>query len=229
MKKRGGGGIGNGLDIAAEVGQASTYVYIHGRVLNLTYGKLYIHAMYIFICIGTMVNIFILDTNPARAARFHADQHVNKMLIEAGQILCTALRVNGFDDVPYDAFGTHHPVVQWVAESSRHWHWTFQLAEALYNEHVDRGGNRDHQTWSKIKSLRHRGYDLPDHGWSRPAQAFNNFDHLRHVDPVIGYRDYYAAAKRYLRGKHATWTSGMPQWWPEHLERVDDEIPRLCP
>jgi hypothetical protein len=174
-----------------------------------------------------MVNVFYLDTDPARAARYHADQHVNKMLVEAGQILCTALRVNGFDDVPYRSFGKHHPVVQWVAESSQHWYWTFEFAEALYHEHVDRGGNRDHKTWSKLKPLRHRGNDIPDTGWSKPAQAFGPFEFLHHTDPVIGYRDYYAAGKRWLRGKPATWTPGMPDWWLDHLERADSRIPRL--
>lgn len=166
-----------------------------------------------------MVNVFYLDQNPAEAARYNADQHVNKMLVEAGQILCTALRVNGFDDVPYDAFGQHHPVVEWVAASSQHWNWTYDLAQHLYNEHVRRGGNEDHTTWQKLQPLHCVGR-ISDNGWQQPAQAFGDYSHLENDDPVLGYRDYYAAAKHELRGKPASWPYDEPDWWSKHRQRV---------
>ena len=36
------------------------------------------------------MNIFILDENPEVAASYHCDKHVCKMILEAGQMLCTA-------------------------------------------------------------------------------------------------------------------------------------------
>ena len=36
------------------------------------------------------MNIFILDEDPKRAAEYHCDKHVCKMILESGQMLCTA-------------------------------------------------------------------------------------------------------------------------------------------
>ena len=36
------------------------------------------------------MNIFVLDRDPEVAARYHCDKHVCKMILEAGQMLCTA-------------------------------------------------------------------------------------------------------------------------------------------
>lgn len=36
------------------------------------------------------MNIFVLDWNPKKAARYHCDKHVVKMILESAQILCTA-------------------------------------------------------------------------------------------------------------------------------------------
>ena len=174
-----------------------------------------------------MVNVFVLDEDPVQAAKYHADQHVNKMLVEAGQILCTALRRHDVIDVPYKSFGTNHPVVKWTAENSDNWYWVYDLAQALYHEHVARGGSDSHKTWSKIQDIEHFGDRIPSGTMTPPAQAFGHLSFLQHNDPVIGYRDYYAAGKRRLRGKPATWSNGAPEWWHVHLKRVDDRIPRL--
>lgn len=43
------------------------------------------------------MNVFWLDEDPRLAARYHCDQNVNKLLLEAAQVLCTAARENGYD------------------------------------------------------------------------------------------------------------------------------------
>lgn len=37
------------------------------------------------------MNIFVLDTNPKRAAEYQADTHVVKMVLETAQLLSTAI------------------------------------------------------------------------------------------------------------------------------------------
>lgn len=39
------------------------------------------------------MNIFVLDKNPIIAAQYHCDKHVVKMIVEYGQLLCTAVRL----------------------------------------------------------------------------------------------------------------------------------------
>ena len=35
------------------------------------------------------MNIFILDKNPKKAAEYHCDKHVIKMILETSQLLCS--------------------------------------------------------------------------------------------------------------------------------------------
>ena len=41
------------------------------------------------------MNIFVLDRNIRKCARYHCDQHVVKMTLESVQILCTVLNERG--------------------------------------------------------------------------------------------------------------------------------------
>lgn len=36
------------------------------------------------------MNIFVLDTNPQKAAEYHCNKHICKMLLESAQMLCAA-------------------------------------------------------------------------------------------------------------------------------------------
>jgi hypothetical protein len=39
------------------------------------------------------MNIFVLDTNPAKAAKYHNNKHCVKMILETAQLLSTAHRI----------------------------------------------------------------------------------------------------------------------------------------
>ena len=39
------------------------------------------------------MNIFYLDKDPVKAAKYSCDKHVVKMILESAQMLCTAHRV----------------------------------------------------------------------------------------------------------------------------------------
>lgn len=41
------------------------------------------------------MHIFVLDTDPTRAAAAHCDVHVVKMILETTQMLCTARSAEG--------------------------------------------------------------------------------------------------------------------------------------
>lgn len=40
------------------------------------------------------MNLFYLDKNLDKCAEYHVDKHVNKMILEAAQLLCTAIWVD---------------------------------------------------------------------------------------------------------------------------------------
>lgn len=60
------------------------------------------------------MNIFILDYNLKKNAEYHCDQHVNKMILEAAQMLCMIASTHGIS-VPYKATHAKHPCTLWAA------------------------------------------------------------------------------------------------------------------
>ena len=85
------------------------------------------------------MNIFFLDDEPRLSARYHADKHVGKMLLEACQMLSTGARRHGFDGGYASAY-EKHPMTKWVGDSKSHYNYTCELAIALSNEHLERFG-----------------------------------------------------------------------------------------
>jgi hypothetical protein len=160
------------------------------------------------------MNIFFLDRDPARAARFHSDQHVVKMVLETAQILCAALHRHGID-APYRPTHPRHPCVLWAGDSLAHWQWTRRLGLELGAEYTYRRGK--HHASAVVIAALSESPDIPDQGWTDPPQAMP--DEYRHDDPVAAYRRYYAAAKNRFAGKGpATWT-GRPR--PDFMPAVE--------
>ena len=108
------------------------------------------------------MNIFVLDREPRIAATFHCNKHVVKMILEAGQMLCTAhwshlLSSKGkslsdfkrvrdaqtwlFENTekrlqpPWKMSHTRHPCTIWTAETISNYYWHVRLGEALLSEY----------------------------------------------------------------------------------------------
>ena len=62
------------------------------------------------------MNIFLLDEDLSRNARYMVDKHVVKMPVESAQMLCTALHCCG-QDAPYKATHVNHPDNIWCRTS----------------------------------------------------------------------------------------------------------------
>lgn len=149
------------------------------------------------------MNIFFLDRDIHRAARYHCDQHIVKMPLESAQILCTVLHRYGID-APYKATHAKHPSVLWAGDSAAHYHWLRKFGTALCGEYSFRYGRR-HKCEDVIGSLP-RDPSLPDHGWTDPPQALP--DIYRVDDVVTAYRSYYRAEKAVFAGKGPARWSG---------------------
>lgn len=150
------------------------------------------------------MNVFVLNRDPALAARDQCNKHVVKMILESAQLLVTA-----FPDgtTPYKHTHVNHPCGKWTRASLSNYAWLLTHALELCSEYTRRYG-KVHKTEDVIVSLGRP--DLPDVGLTPFAQAMP--EQHRNVDPVVAYRSYYIADKARI----AKWAprAAAPAWWP---------------
>lgn len=153
------------------------------------------------------MNIFVLDRDIPRCARYHCDQHVSKMILESVQIVCTALRKKGFEP-PYRPTHGKHPCVLWVEESYDNLEWLAELASALNREYRYRyQRENDHASIKVLRAV--DGMRYARAGLTEFAQAMPD-DYKVPGNAVSAYRAFYQAEK----AAFATWTRRMPPpWW----------------
>lgn len=154
------------------------------------------------------MNIFILDTDIERCARYHCDRHVSKMILESVQILCTALDKKGFS-TPYRPTHAGHPSVLWAGASYDNFAWLRLLALALNREYRYRyRRDSDHASIAVLGAL--EGYRFEQCGLTEFAQAMPERYKVR-GDAVSAYRAFYVGEK----SSFARWTRrSEPPWWP---------------
>ena len=84
------------------------------------------------------MNIFYLHEDPHLAASYVYDKHKVKMILESAQMLCTAHRYYGNENVPYKTAHLNHPSSIWVRENTHHYYWLYEHMLALGNEYTKR-------------------------------------------------------------------------------------------
>lgn len=164
------------------------------------------------------MNIFVLELDVEKCARYHADQHVVMMILESALMLCTVLDDHGID-TPYRATHRHHPCTRWTGESLNNWKWLKALALCLNQEYRWRYQRKvDHKSAVIINEL-----PLPPieaKGLTEFAQAMPD-EYKVTDDAVRAYRNYYISEK----AAFATWTRReMPQWFIEGLKMKLEQL-----
>lgn len=162
------------------------------------------------------MNVFWLDEDPRTAARYHCDQHVNKMLLEAAQLCCTALREHGCEaDYLYRATHRDHPLARWAGESRANWTRLLEFARALDAEFRERyGHDESHASRRMLDRAAADGLAdaLPDRQATDPPQCMPE-RYRRPGDLVGAYRAYYAGEKREM----ARWDRAPePDWLADY-------------
>jgi hypothetical protein len=161
------------------------------------------------------MNLFILSLLPKECAKYMIDKHVHKILLEAVQMLCTALRVlnpeKTFHKCIYRVAHKNHPVSIWCRASLENFMWTLDLIKALHKEWRFRH-NHEKLHKSYIVSLFIRDNiptNFPETGLTPFALAMP--DKYKVIgDPVQSYRNYYIGDKN----KFATWKRReKPEWF----------------
>ena len=104
-----------------------------------------------------MVNIFFLDTNPKKCAKYYCNKHVNKILIEILQILSQAHHYLGNKNPPYKKClmikDTLAPY-KWATLSTGNYNYCADLAYYLLLEYKFRYNNREHKCENAVLWLR---------------------------------------------------------------------------
>jgi hypothetical protein len=145
------------------------------------------------------MNIFYLDKDPCRAAELQYNKHVVKMILESAQMLCTAHRYYGNEDVPYKSTHLNHPSTVWVRENSKHYRWLFHHMLGLGSEYTKRYG-RKHLTIDKcFGPLSFLPPDIPTTDFIQPPQAMP--DEYKDKCSVKAYWSYYIGDKSHIAGK----------------------------
>ena len=175
------------------------------------------------LCILQM-NLFILSLIPTEAAEAYMDKHVSKILLEAVQMLCTAMRVlvpdTPIKDALYKQAHLNHPVSIWVRESRDNFIWTLDLVEALHEEwrfrydHPETKQHRSHAVAQLLRSHvpRDELFPCPRAGLTPFALAMPNEYKARSGNAVESYRAYYMSPEK---RRIAAWKKHRPapEWY----------------
>ena len=149
------------------------------------------------------MNIFVLDTDPEKAAEYHCDKHVVKMILETAQLISSAHWVTG-NVAPYRLTHKNHPCAIWVRESLDNYKWLFSLFNFLSFEYTKRY-KKIHKTWIKFKDIPYP--KIESKGLTSFVQAMPK--QYQQDDPVQAYRTYYKSEKK----EFAKWKYSKKPYW----------------
>ena len=174
------------------------------------------------------MNIFVLHTDPDIAAQMHCDKHVPKMVVEAAQMMASALRRHGATDeqmpltkagTPYKGGYAYHPCTVWAGDSRDNFKWLARYAERLLREYMQRF-DRIHACHGPIHIMSCKDYIIPEGGLTQFALAMPDEYRPEPIDGEIVYHAYpehaVQAYRRYYHSKQfAKWEKGtpIPVWW----------------
>jgi hypothetical protein len=148
------------------------------------------------------MNIFYLDRDPVKAAQIQYNKHVVKMVLESAQMLCTAHRYYGNDDVPYKSAHVNHPSSIWCRENSRQYYWLFDHMLALGNEYTKRYGKKHLSITKCFPYLQYTPVGMPLGGqFTEPPQCMPD-EYKVEGDSISAYWNYYEQEKQLIKGKN---------------------------
>ena len=184
------------------------------------------------------MNLLILSLDPAKAAEQMMDKHVNKILLEAVQMLCTAKRILD-PDAPeevssalYKLAHKNHPVTIWCRTSRANFIWALDHADALHAEWKYRYGHPEtkiHKSYQVAQILRanipvDEKFPCPElQGVTPFALAMPDMYKDPAGDAVKSYRAYYLSPEK---RRIASWKKlrAAPGWYT-----TEDSVPRDPP
>jgi len=167
------------------------------------------------------MNLFILSRNIQECVEFMFDKHIVKIILEAVQMLCTALHLLDVTrDLPpdvklYKIAHKNHPVTIWIRTSLENYLWTLDLVEAMHEEwkyrynHPPEKEHKSYQLSTLLRKYAPTADKFPSTGLTTFAMAMP--DACKREDPVEAYRVYYQTPEK---RKLASWKKrDKPSWY----------------
>ena len=167
------------------------------------------------------MNIFILDKNIKKSCEFYIDAHVNKIILEISQILCTVLNLQDFSS-PYKSTHVNHPLSKWVRESKANFVWTIKMGLALCKEFEYRR-NKKHKCEEIIKSCKKVINKLNFEKRRKTEHPICMDEKFKIGNNVVySYRHYYIKDKQYDKnGKYMfVWTKRQRPDWSCKMSKI---------
>ena len=154
------------------------------------------------------MNIFILDWDVKKCAKYHVDKHVVKMVLETAQLLCGVHHVTDSQYmIPYKLSHKNHPCAIWSRESLSNYLYLCELGLELCKEYTYRY-NKRHKSQDVIEWCMVHKPNIEDKGFTQPAKAMPDEYKVKSV--VESYRNYYLGAK----SGFASWKNReTPEWY----------------
>lgn len=187
------------------------------------------------------MNIFWLDEDLDKAAEAHPTSYT-KLILEAGQCLCSALHINGFgEQSPYGKGYINHPISRWASESKQNWLQLLDYMSALHDHYYDYTydelktipDDTCWKLWEQGDSLFHKtvvqiatsGVEklveltFPDVGSTARPKCVADF--CKEPGVVETYRKYIVCCKYHY--DWFEWSAGEPAWFQEYKEKYAKE------
>jgi len=158
------------------------------------------------------MNIFFLDYDTTKCAKYHCDKHVVKMILETAQLLCGAHHVINQErssavQVPYKLSHKNHPCAIWVRNSLSNYLYLCDLGLELCKEYTYRYGKR-HKSQDVIEWCLENKPSINDIGFTEPPKAMP--DEYKVNDVIESYRIYYRKGE----SAFTTWKNReTPEWF----------------
>jgi hypothetical protein len=187
------------------------------------------------------MNIFYLDKHPRKAAEYHCDKHVVKMILESAQLLSSAHRFldgqmfnaksksgrntkkwvlnDERESLIYQAGWLNHPSAIWARSNIDHYRYLYDLFVFLIEEYKFRYNGKSHKCETLLEPL----FPSPNNincesPWTEPPQAMPEECRVA-GDAVSAYRNYYIMHK----ARFAKWTKRTPPNWWNNIKENDNE------
>lgn len=186
------------------------------------------------------MNIFVLDFDPIKAAEYHCDKHVVKMMTEYAQLLSNAHRIldgkqiiqtrprkkvtwshpnQTLDELLYKTSHVNHPCSIWARTTMVNYEWLYRLLVATVLEYTKRYDKEPKIVSSGLlDALQHypvnlKGITLTPFPQTMPVQ------YITPNNPVAAYRKFYLFDKV----RFAKWDrlNNKPFWWHKNDEAIN--------
>lgn len=168
------------------------------------------------------MNLFILSLIQKEIAEYMMDKHISKIILEAVQMLCSALRVLEPEENEtknkclYKLAHKNHPVTIWCRTSKANFVWVLDLIDCMHAEWKYRYGHPEKKMHKSYLIAQYLRENMPSDdkfekvGLTPFALAMP--DKYKTDDPVISYRNYYMSEEKQ---RIASWKKlrSKPDWY----------------